>query len=170
MSKGTVWITGGGTGIGKDLTKLLCDNGYDVIISGRRKDKLIKVAKYNKNKIFPYKLDVSNLKQTTTVAKRIIKKFKFVDLLILNAAIYSPGSLKEISPINSKKVIDINLTGVINCLPTIVSMMKKENKGHIIFMSSPAGYRGMPGAGLYGVTKIRVNVFGRNFKDRIRTI
>ena len=41
MSKGTVWITGGGTGIGKDLTKLLCDNGYDVIISGRRKDKLI---------------------------------------------------------------------------------------------------------------------------------
>ena len=52
MSKGTVWITGGGTEIGKDLTKILCDNGYDVIISGRRKDKLIKVAKYKK-KIFP---------------------------------------------------------------------------------------------------------------------
>ena len=54
MNKKTVWLTGGGTGIGKDLTKLLCDNGFDVIISGRRKDKLIEVAKYNKKKIFPY--------------------------------------------------------------------------------------------------------------------
>ena len=105
MSKKTVWLTGGGTGIGKDLTKLLCDNGFDVIISGRRKDKLIEVAKYNKKKIFPYKLDVSNLKETDIVAKKIIKKFKFIDLLVLNAAIYSPGSLKEISPINAKKLL-----------------------------------------------------------------
>ena len=37
MSKGTVWLTGGGTGIGKDLTKLLCDDGFDVIISGEEK-------------------------------------------------------------------------------------------------------------------------------------
>ena len=49
MNKKTVWLTRG-TGIGKDLTKLLCDNGFDVIISGRRKDKLIEVAKYNKRK------------------------------------------------------------------------------------------------------------------------
>ena len=82
MNKKTVWLTGGGTGIGKDLTKLLCDNGFDVIISGRRKDKLIEVAKYNKKKIFPYKLDVSNLKETDIVAKKkIIKKFKFIDLI-----------------------------------------------------------------------------------------
>ena len=85
MNKKTVWLTGGGTGIGKDLTKILCDNGFDVIISGRRKDKLIEVAKYNKKKIFPYKLDVSNLKETDIVAKKIIKKFKFIDLLVLNA-------------------------------------------------------------------------------------
>ena len=52
MNKGTVWLTGGGTGIGKELTKILCDNGYDVIISGRRKEKLIEVAKYNKKKYF----------------------------------------------------------------------------------------------------------------------
>ena len=70
---------------------------------GEEKTNLLEVAKYNKKKIFPFKLDVSNFKETTTVAKRIIKKFKFIDLLILNAAIYSPGSLKEISPINSKK-------------------------------------------------------------------
>tara|TARA_B100000900_G_C20535048_1_gene698021 strand:+ start:630 stop:1385 length:756 start_codon:yes stop_codon:yes gene_type:complete len=164
MSKGSVWLTGGGTGIGKELTKILCDNGYNVIISGRRKDKLIEVAKYNNEKIFPFKLDVSNLKEANTVAKKIIKKFKFIDLLILNAAIYSPGSLKEISPKNAKKVIDINLTGVINCLPTIVNLMKKRNKGQVIFISSPAGYRGMPGAGLYGVTKSGLTFLAETLK------
>ena len=68
-------------------------------------------------------------------------------------AIYSPGSLKEISPINAKKVIDINLTGIINCLPTIVNAMKRKQKGMLFLCPHPAGYRGMPGAGLYGVTK-----------------
>ncbi len=164
MNKGLVWLTGGGTGIGKELAKILCDSGYDVIISGRRKEKLIEVARYNKNKIFPFKLDVSNLKEATKVANKIIKRFKFVDLLILNAAVYSPGSLQEISPINAKKVIDINLTGVINCLPVIVNMMKKQNKGQIMFISSPAGYRGMPGAGLYGVTKSGLTFLAETLK------
>ena len=84
MNKGLVWLTGGGTGIGKELTKILCDSGYDVIISGRRNKKLIEVAKYNKIKIFPLKLDVSNFRETSNVAKKIIKKFKYIDLLILN--------------------------------------------------------------------------------------
>ena len=164
MNKGTVWLTGGGTGIGKELAKILCDSGYDVIISGRRKEKLIEVAKYNKKKIFPIKLDVSNLKEATSIAKKIIKKFKFIDLLILNAAVYSPGSLKEISALNAKKVIDINLTGVINCLPTIINLMKEKKKGHVMFVSSPAGYRGMPGAGLYGVTKSGLTFLAETLK------
>ena len=70
MSNGNVWLTGGGSGIGKELTKILCDNGYNVIISGRRKDKLIETAKYNNKKIFPFKLDVSNLKETNAVTKK----------------------------------------------------------------------------------------------------
>ncbi|MBD22107.1 MAG: short-chain dehydrogenase [Alphaproteobacteria bacterium] len=164
MSKGRVWITGGGTGIGKELAKIFCNNGYNVIISGRRKEKLLDVARHNKKKIFPFKHDVSNLKETSAVAKKIIKKFKSIDLLILNAAIYSPGSLKEISPVNAKKVIDINLIGAINCLPTIVNMMKREKKGHIMFISSPAGYRGMPGAGLYGVTKSGLTFLAETLK------
>ena len=51
MNKGLVWITGGGTGIGKELAKKLCDSGYNVIISGRRKEKLIEVSKYNNKNV-----------------------------------------------------------------------------------------------------------------------
>ena len=159
-----VWITGGGTGIGKELTKILSDNEFDVIISARREEKLLEVAKHNKKHIFPYKLDVSKIKETETISKKIIKKFGSLDLLILNAAVYSPGSLNKINPSETRKVIDINLSGVINCLPIILEDMKKKKKGQIVFVSSPAGYRGMPGAGLYGVTKSGLTFLAETLK------
>ena len=54
------WITGGGTGIGKELALILAEQEYDVIISGRRKEKLIETANINKKRIHPISLDVSN--------------------------------------------------------------------------------------------------------------
>ena len=111
-------------------------------------------------------MDVSKIKETETISKKIIKKFGSLDLLILNAAVYSPGSLNKINPSETRKVIDINLSGVINCLPIILEDMKKKKKGQIVFVSSPAGYRGMPGAGLYGVTKSGLTFLAETLKNR----
>ena len=147
------WITGGGTGIGKELTLILAEKNYDVIISGRRKEKLIETAKINKKKIHPIPLDVKNPIQCKKVSETIYKKFKKIDLLILNAAIYSPGSMTKICITEAKKVIDINLLGVLNCLSPVAKIMQENKEGHVVFVSSPAGYQGLPGGGFYGVTK-----------------
>ena len=147
------WITGGGTGIGKELTLILAKKNYDVIISGRRKEKLIETAKINKKKIHPIPLDVKNPIQCKKVSETIYKKFKKIDLLILNAAIYSPGSMTKICTTEAKKVIDINLLGVLNCLSPVAKIMQENKEGHVVFVSSPAGYQGLPGGGFYGVTK-----------------
>ena len=147
------WITGGGTGIGKELTLILAEKNYDVIISGRRKEKLIETAKNNKKKIHPIPLDVKNPIQCKKVSETIYKKFKKIDLLILNAAIYSPGSMTKICTKEAKKVIDINLLGVLNCLSPVAKIMQENKEGHVVFVSSPAGYQGLPGGGFYGVTK-----------------
>ena len=147
------WITGGGTGIGKELTLILAEKNYDVIISGRRKEKLIETAKINKKKIHPIPLVVKNPIQCKKVSEVIYKKFKKIDLLILNAAIYSPGSMTKICTTEAKKVIDINLLGVLNCLSPVAKIMQENKEGHVVFVSSPAGYQGLPGGGFYGVTK-----------------
>ena len=120
------WITGGGTGIGKELALILAKQEYDVIISGRRKEKLIETANVNKKKIHPISLNVNNPNQCLKVSKSIYKKFKDIDLLILNAAIYSPGSITKISITDAKKVIDINLLGAINCLSPVAKVMQKN--------------------------------------------
>ena len=62
MRNKVVWITGGGTGIGKELALILSNNNYEVIVSGRRKEKLLETAKLNKN-IYAYPLDVQNYNQ-----------------------------------------------------------------------------------------------------------
>jgi NADP-dependent 3-hydroxy acid dehydrogenase YdfG len=143
------WITGGGTGIGKELTLILAQKNYDVIISGRRKEKLIETARINKKKIHPIPLDVKNPIQCKKVSETIYKKFKKIDLLILNAAIYSPGSMTKICTTEAKKVIDINLLGVLNCLSPVAKIMQENKEGHVVFVSSPAGYQGLPGGGFY---------------------
>ena len=83
------WITGGGTGIGKELTKLLANDGWTIIISGRRLDKLNEVKRFRKDKIVPIQLDISSKSQCKNVIKKIFNKFKSIDLVFLNIVIVS---------------------------------------------------------------------------------
>ena len=82
----------------------------------------------------------------------------------MNAATYSPGSMETLNVDEIRKVVDINLMGVINCLSSVISKMKKNKGGHLMIVSSPAGYRGLPGAGIYGVTKSAVTFLAETIK------
>ena len=162
--KKLVWITGGGTGIGKELAKRFSEKNFNVVVSGRRIRKLNDVKKYSPYNIFPIMLDVANPKKCKDVSKIILKKFGFIDIIILNAATYNPGSLDVLEPEKIKKILDINILGPINCFAPVLEDMKKKNKGHLIFMSSPAGFRGLPGAGIYGVTKSALTFLAETLK------
>ena len=94
MSK-VCWITGGGSGIGAELAKILSKNKYIVYISGRTKSKLSNTAKNNKS-IIPVCGDVSSLKDCKKIVNTIHKKFKKIDLVVMNAATYSPGSMETL--------------------------------------------------------------------------
>ena len=151
--KKVVWITGGGTGIGSELAKILVKNDWLVVISGRRIEKLEQIKRFDSNNIFSFKLDISSEKECKEVAKKILFKFKKLDLLILNAATYNPGSLNLNNLTSIKNILNINIMGQINCISSIIQNMKKKKEGHIVFISSPAGFRGLPNAGIYGVSK-----------------
>ena len=162
--KKIVWITGGGTGIGKELAKNFSDRNFRVIVSGRRLKKLKDVQKYNKTNIIPISLDVSDHKKCKKVSDLILKKYKSIDIIVLNAATYSPGSLEKINVIEIKKIVETNILGPMNCFSPFLESMKKKRKGHLVFVSSPAGYRGLPGAGIYGVTKSAITFLAETLK------
>ena len=71
----------------------------------------------------------------------------------MNAAAYSPNKSQIFDIENYNLLIDVNLKGTINCIDTLQNKMKLRKNGHIAIVSSPVGYRGLPTAGAYGVTK-----------------
>ena len=147
------WITGGGTGIGAELVKILVDNGWNVSISGRRIEKLQEIENYDNKRISSFKLDITSEASCKNVATKIINKFGKIDLVILNAAAYNPGHLDFNNLSKIKYVMDTNLMGQMNCISSVLPSMKKKNSGQIVFVSSPAGFKGLPNAGIYGITK-----------------
>ena len=153
----TIWITGGSTGIGFAVAKkFLCEN-WCVVISSSNKQKLEKAALKLKNqtdnkKIFSLVCDVTNYKDVNKTISKIEQEIGKINLAILGAAAYSPNKTQEFEIKNYELLIDVNLKGTINCIDVLKNYMKNRNN-HIAVISSPVGFRGMPTAGAYGMTK-----------------
>jgi len=152
-----IWITGGSTGIGFATAKKFLSNGWKVIISSRNFKKLqdaqkIILQKSLNKHLYIYQCDISDRKQVKTTVNKILKNIGEINLAILNAAAYSPNKTQEFSIENYETLIDVNLKGTLYCIEMLIKQMI-NNKGHIAIVSSPAGYRGLPTAGAYGLTK-----------------
>ena len=153
----TVWITGGSSGIGLATAKKFIQNNWKVIISSRNLEKLKEAKKIilenSKNKeLHIYKCDISIRENVIEVLNQIKKNKITINLAILNAAAYSPNKSQNFSIENYEHLINVNLKGTLYCIETLINQMK-NNKGHIAIVSSPVGYRGLPTAGAYGLTK-----------------
>ena len=133
-NKRVAWITGGGTGIGLELTKILIKNNWKVAISGRRIEKLKKTQEIDVANISVFKLDITSRNQCQLVKRKIVSRFKKIDLVILNAAAYNPGHLNFDNVKDNNNVINTNLIGQMNCVSSILPMMKKKIQG-ILFLS-----------------------------------
>jgi len=154
----TIWITGGSSGIGLATAKKFLNKNWKVIISARNTIKLEeakeKLLKNTTNKdIYIYECDISKRNQVENTIDNIISVHKNIDLAILNAAAYSPNKNQNFSIENYEQLIDVNLKGTLYCIEMLLKQITDNNECHIAIVSSPVGYRGLPTAGAYGLTK-----------------
>ena len=153
----TIWITGGSTGIGFAVAKKFLEENWKVVISSRNEDKLNKAVlklkkQTNKKEIFYKVCDISNYKDVKNTVAYIETDISKIDIALLNAAAYSPNRIQEFDIKNYNLLIEVNLNGTINCIDVLKNYMKNRNN-LISIVSSPVGFRGMPTAGAYGMTK-----------------
>ena len=152
-----VWITGGSSGIGYSTAKKFLNSNWKVIISSRDYKKL-EIAKNSilsesKNKeLYIFQCDIADKIQVEATVKKIINEVGNINLAILNAAAYSPNKNQNFSIENYELLIDVNLKGTLYCIEMLIKTMSKDD-GHVAIVSSPVGYRGLPTAGAYGLTK-----------------
>ena len=164
-------ITGGGTGLGAVFAKRFVAEGAKVVITGRRKELLEKVAEgMPKDSILVFQGDVSQLEQAQAMVDATVKFGGKIDILVNNAGIDPPGTVVEIPVEQWKQIIDINLTGPFLMMKAAIPSMIKNGGGSIINIASLAGIRCIPAmpaytaskAGLIGLTQATALDYGHD--------
>ena len=153
----TIWITGGSSGIGLAVAKKFLDKKWRVVISSSNENKLQKATNELKNKkntdnLFSFVCDITKYEDVKKTISKIEKEISPINIALLSAAAYSPNKTQDFDLKNYELLINVNLKGTINCIDVLKNFMKNRGN-HICIISSPVGFRGMPTAGAYGMTK-----------------
>jgi NAD(P)-dependent dehydrogenase (short-subunit alcohol dehydrogenase family) len=120
-------VTGAGSGIGRAVALALASNGYRVLLTGRQRDKLEKVAREGGTSCHVLPADVSDPHSVTQLFARIGMEFGRLDLLFNNAGTSAPPTpLEDLAFETWRKVIDTNLTGTFLCTQAAFKLMKEQ--------------------------------------------
>lgn len=158
MLKKTVMITGATAGIGEATAKLLAENGYRLILTGRRKERLDRLQaalqKEFQAEVWTLVFDVRNLRQVENAIDSLPEDWKKIDILINNAGLAAGLSSVQEGEIGDwEQMIDTNLKGLLYVTRKISPQMAERHSGHIINISSIAGKETYPMGNVYCATK-----------------
>ena len=146
-------ITGAGQGIGQAICYSMAKEGAKIVIY----DLNPKTAKETSEELTKLGFEsiyasgsVSDKEDVKNMFKLVISKFGRIDILVNNAGICKLGPIEEMDEKDWDLVFDVNAKGLFLCTQEAVKIMKKQNKGCIINMTSMHGLQGMPERGPYG--------------------
>jgi NAD(P)-dependent dehydrogenase (short-subunit alcohol dehydrogenase family) len=149
-----VWITGGGSGIGRSLALGLSRQGRRVVISGRNRQRLEAVAGQAEGAtILPFPVDVTDPEALRRRVTEIEAQVGPIEVAFLNAGDYTPMSLDAFDAGLFRRLMEVNYLGTLNCLQALLPVMRARGRGQILITASLSGYRGLPGAAPYGASK-----------------
>lgn len=150
-------VTGGSRGIGKAVIELLASCGTHVVVNYVR-DEAAATATANMAQEYGVKAiaiqaDVSKLDEAERLLQQTVEHFGRIDLLICNAGIWEGAPVESLSEELWDKTLDINLKGTWSVCRAAVPLMKKQNFGRIVIVSSTAGQRGEANVSNYAASK-----------------
>ncbi len=149
-------ITGAGSGIGRATAAALANEGYSLVLAGRRAAELEQTASLCKGPKLVVPTDVADPESVRSLFERAKKAFGRLDLLFNNAGTSAPPVLLEdLTPQQWKHVLDVNLSGVFYCTQEAFKMMKEQSPrgGRIINNGSISAQAPRPNSGPYTATK-----------------
>jgi 3-hydroxy acid dehydrogenase / malonic semialdehyde reductase len=160
----TILITGGTSGFGKATAYLFAQHNYNIIITGRRQDRLFAIAEdlsnqYPNVQIQTLCFDVRNRQEAIQSLSNIDKVlFPTIDVLVNNAGLAAGlGTIDEGNYDDWDVMIDTNVKGLLTVSKEIIPIMQAQGFGHIINISSTAGKTVYPRGNVYCATKHAVD-------------
>ena len=164
----TIFITGGGSGIGRALAEALHNRGNKVIISGRRKGHLAKVLEANPG-MDSVELDVTDPESVHKAAEEVIAKYSALNVLINNAGIMQiDDAFSQIDDELITSTIATNLMGPIRLTGALVEHLKKQDAAAILIVSSVLGFTPMAMTAVYSSTKAALHSYAQSLRFKLR--
>lgn len=161
-------ITGATAGFGRATAIKFAQNGYDIIITGRRRerlDELLKELSKFKVKILPLNFDVRKKSDVANVINDLPGEWKNIDILVNNAGL--AAGLDHINEGNTDdwdRMIDTNVKGLLYVTRAVSPLMVTRNKGHIFNIGSIAGKYAYENGNVYCATKSAVDALTRSMR------
>lgn len=167
--KKTALITGATSGIGEAVARKLAQSGFNLIITGRRYDRLDKLKseleKENNISVLSLCFDVRNFQDVEKAIKSLTEEWQSIDILINNA-----GLAVGLNPIHQgvvddwERMIDTNIKGLLYVTRLVSPIMVERKSGHIINIASIAGKDVYPNGNVYCATKHAVDALSKGMR------
>lgn len=161
-----VFITGATSGFGKACAEKFAAHQYNIIITGRRTERLHQLQKELESafsiKVLPLVFDVQKRKEVADVIEKLPESWKQIDVLINNAGLAAGrDSFDEANLDDWDTMIDTNVKGLLYVSKAIVPFMKARKQGHIINMGSIAGKEVYEKGNAYCASKFAVDAINK---------
>jgi NAD(P)-dependent dehydrogenase (short-subunit alcohol dehydrogenase family) len=150
------WITGAGKGLGRAVVVRLLQSGWTVAVSARTESDLVTLAADAgalDQSVVPFAVDVTDEGAMMATAAAIEARIGPLDLVIFNAGTHEPVRASEFAVAPFRKLFETNVMGVVHGLAAVLPRFIARRSGHVVVVSSVAGYRGLVTGAAYGATK-----------------
>ncbi|HLR91000.1 MAG TPA: SDR family NAD(P)-dependent oxidoreductase [Balneolaceae bacterium] len=150
-----VLITGATSGIGRESAILFAQNGANLILTGRREDRLIRLKEeLEENHSIEVQTNCFDVRNRAECKKCVDSIEQPIDILLNNAGLAAgKGKIDDADFDDWDAMIDTNIKGLLSMTQYVSARMRKQNSGHIINVGSIAGYEAYPGGSVYCATK-----------------
>lgn len=160
-----VWITGGGSGIGRAMALEFARQGARVAVSGRREHRLEETVEEIDNaggEGLAVPCDVTEESQIEDAVAAVVEAFGRLDVAIANAGFGLSGPLEELSAEDWRRQLDVNVVGAAVTARHALPELRKTD-GRLALIGSVAGMVPTPGSGAYAASKYAVRAIGQTF-------
>lgn len=155
-------VTGGGSGMGRELTLNLLSKNAKVIaidINQNGLQETVSLAGANKNNLCTFVVDITSKVAVEALFEKAIIQFGFVDGIINNAGIIQPFiKVNELSYEAIERVMNVNFYGTLYMTKTFLPHLLTRPEAHIVNVSSMGGFLPVPGQTIYGASKAAVKL------------
>jgi 3-hydroxy acid dehydrogenase/malonic semialdehyde reductase len=162
---GTALVTGATAGFGAAIARRLVADGFRVIATGRRMERLEALREELGAALLPLRLDVTESAATDALPGSLPDSWQEVDVLVNNAGLaLGMGPAQEAAVSDWDSMVATNITGLIHMTRALLPGMVARDRGHVVNLGSTAGSYPYPGGHIYGASKAFAKQFTLNLK------